>query len=103
MLGQILSALEQTGQTKNTLIIATGDNGALKRPYPPLRDAKSSIYEGGHREPFIARWPGRILPDQQLAKPSASPIFSLPVQRFLTNRYRVTPPKIVSVFYLALW
>ena len=62
MLGQILDALEQTGQTKNTLIIATGDNGAAKRPYPPLRDAKSSIYEGGHREPFIARWPGRIAP-----------------------------------------
>ena len=62
MLGQILDALEQTGQTKNTLIIATGDNGAAKRPYPPLREAKSSIYEGGHREPFIARWPGKIAP-----------------------------------------
>ncbi len=62
MLGQILDALEQTGQTKNTLIIATGDNGAAKRPYPPLRDAKSSIYEGGHREPFIASWSGKITP-----------------------------------------
>ncbi|MGI9447004.1 MAG: sulfatase family protein [Pirellulales bacterium] len=62
MLGQILDALEQTGQTTNTLIIATGDNGAAKRPYPPLREAKSSIYEGGHREPFIARWPAKITP-----------------------------------------
>jgi arylsulfatase A-like enzyme len=62
MLGQILDALEQTGQTNNTLIIATGDNGAAKRPYPPLREAKSSIYEGGHREPFVARWPGKITP-----------------------------------------
>jgi arylsulfatase A-like enzyme len=62
MLGRIMDALERTGQDKNTLLIATGDNGAAKRPYPPLREAKSSIYEGGHREPFVARWPGRIKP-----------------------------------------
>jgi arylsulfatase A-like enzyme len=62
MLGQILDTLKRTGQTQDTLIIATGDNGAAKRPYPPLRDAKSSIYEGGHREPFIASWPGKIAP-----------------------------------------
>ena len=60
MLGQLMDALERTGQDKNTLVIATGDNGAARRPYPPLREAKSSIYEGGHREPFVARWPGRI-------------------------------------------
>ena len=63
MLGQILDVLERTNQTKNTLVIATGDNGAAKRPYPPLREAKSSIYEGGHREPFVARWPGKIKPN----------------------------------------
>ena len=62
MLGELLEALERTGQAKNTLVIATGDNGAAKRPYPPLREAKSSIYEGGHREPFVARWPGQIKP-----------------------------------------
>ena len=62
MLGEILDALERTGQAKNTLVIATGDNGAANRPYPPLREAKSSIYEGGHREPFVARWPGKIKP-----------------------------------------
>ena len=60
MLGQIMDALKRTGQEKNTLLIATGDNGAARRPYPPLREAKSSIYEGGHREPFVARWPGKI-------------------------------------------
>jgi len=62
MLGQILDALESTGQANDTLVIATGDNGAAKRAYPPLREAKSSIYEGGHREPFVARWPGQIEP-----------------------------------------
>ncbi len=62
MLGQILAALDRTGQAGRTLVIATGDNGAAKRPYAPLREAKSSIYEGGHREPFVARWPGDIEP-----------------------------------------
>ncbi len=60
MLGQIMDALKRAGQEKDTLLIATGDNGAAKRSYPPLREAKSSIYEGGHREPFVARWPGKI-------------------------------------------
>ncbi len=63
MLGQLLDLLDRTGQSKNTLVIATGDNGAAKRPYPPLREAKSSIYEGGHREPLVARWPGKIEPN----------------------------------------
>ncbi|MCA9194156.1 MAG: arylsulfatase [Planctomycetales bacterium] len=63
MLGQILNALERTGQASNTLVIATGDNGAAGRPYAPLRESKSSIYEGGHREPFVARWPGHVTPN----------------------------------------
>ena len=62
MLGQIMEALKRNGQDKNTLLIATGDNGAAGRTYAPLRDNKSSIYEGGHREPFVARWPGKIKP-----------------------------------------
>jgi arylsulfatase A len=63
MLGQILDTLKRTGLSENTLVIATGDNGAAKRDYPPLRDSKSSIYEGGHREPFVALWPGKIQPN----------------------------------------
>ena len=62
MLGQIMEALKRNGQDKNTLLIATGDNGAAGRSYEPLRNNKSSIYEGGHREPFVARWPGKIKP-----------------------------------------
>jgi arylsulfatase A-like enzyme len=62
MLGQIMEALKRNGQAENTLLIATGDNGAAGRAYEPLRAHKSSIYEGGHREPFVARWPGKIKP-----------------------------------------
>ena len=60
MLGLILDTLDKKGLSRNTLVIATGDNGAAGRPYPPLRADKGSIYEGGHREPFAVRWPGRI-------------------------------------------
>ena len=62
MLGQILDTLESTGLADDTLVLVSADNGAAGRTYLPLRDNKGSIYEGGHREPFLARWPGRIKP-----------------------------------------
>jgi len=60
MLGQIMEALEKHGLAENTLLIATADNGAEGRAYEPLRGSKRSIYEGGHRVPFVARWPGKV-------------------------------------------
>ena len=60
VMGQILDALERNHLADNTLVIATSDNGAAGRVYAPLRGCKTSIYEGGHREPFLARWPGKI-------------------------------------------
>lgn len=62
--GRILSKLSEHNLHKDTLLIVTSDNGALTRfgqPYGHqsngiLRGEKASIYEGGHRVPFIARW-----------------------------------------------
>lgn len=62
MLGRLLDTLESTGLADDTLVLVSADNGAAGRTYLPLRDNKGSIYEGGHREPFLARWPGRIKP-----------------------------------------
>lgn len=62
MLGEIMRLLERRGLADNTLLIATSDNGAEQRAYPPLRGSKRSIYEGGHRVPFVARWPGKVPP-----------------------------------------
>lgn len=62
VLGQVLEALERQKLADNTLIMVSSDNGAAGRSYAPLRGAKTSIYEGGHREPFVARWPGKIKP-----------------------------------------
>jgi len=61
-LGKILEVLERNHLAENTLIIATSDNGAEHRAYEPLRESKRSIYEGGHRVPFIVRWPGKVKP-----------------------------------------
>ena len=60
VLGQVLEALDRQKLSENTLILVSSDNGAAGRPYAPLRGAKTSIYEGGHRVPFVARWPEKI-------------------------------------------
>jgi len=62
MLGQILEALDRNKLSGNTLVIAASDNGAEHRAYAPLRESKRSIYEGGHRVPFVVRWPGKVKP-----------------------------------------
>jgi arylsulfatase A len=65
--GKIMEFLKQKGIENNTLLIVTSDNGAVKGAKGHLsggkfRGYKSNIWEGGHRVPFIARWPGRIAP-----------------------------------------
>jgi len=62
IVGEILESLERKHLAENTLVIVTSDNGAEHRAYAPLRESKRSIYEGGHRVPFIARWPGKVKP-----------------------------------------
>jgi arylsulfatase A-like enzyme len=71
--GKLIKKLEDTGLADTTLIFFTSDNGAL---WPrvceygdpahdnngPLRDYKASVYEGGHRVPFIVKWPKRVKP-----------------------------------------
>jgi len=70
--GQILQVLEKHGISEETLIIFTSDNGCspeanyteLARyghnPSFHFRGHKADIFEGGHRVPFLARWPGKI-------------------------------------------
>lgn len=61
--GVILDTLAELGIDEDTLVIFTSDNGSNARnggSNGPLRGAKGSTWEGGMREPCIARWPGRI-------------------------------------------
>jgi arylsulfatase A-like enzyme len=59
--GQVMQALRQNGLDENTLVVFTSDNGPwYQGSTGNLRGRKGSTFEGGVREPFIARWPGRI-------------------------------------------
>jgi arylsulfatase A-like enzyme len=64
--GEVIAALEREGLSKNTLVIFSSDNGPWLTmglaggSAGPLRDGKGSTFEGGMREPAIARWPGKI-------------------------------------------
>lgn len=68
--GQILGALAAHGLADNTLVIMTSDNGAHwpvkqiekygHRANHVYRGQKADIWDGGHRVPFLVRWPGRV-------------------------------------------
>ena len=57
-LGAIMEALAKTGQSDNTLIIFTSDNGGGLNPNGTLRGGKANLYEGGLRVPFVVAGPG---------------------------------------------
>jgi arylsulfatase A len=61
--GVILDTLKELGIDEDTLVIFTSDNGSNARnggSNGPLRGNKGSTWEGGMREPCIARWPGKV-------------------------------------------
>jgi arylsulfatase A-like enzyme len=91
--GEIMKLLDRLDQDENTLVIFTSDNGSPmyrmnSETYPDhvtdetldyynerhhranshLRGIKGDLYEGGHRVPFIARWPARVTPGQKTSE-----------------------------------
>ena len=87
--GRILTALEDKGVRKNTLVVFTSDNGGSTttnntQSYPPddspsgrltanncmLRGQKGNVYEGGTRVPTLVSWPGKIA-----ARQDPTPVF----------------------------
>jgi arylsulfatase A-like enzyme len=84
-IGQVLEAIDSSGEAGNTLVVITSDNGSYMYRYDepghkdhtdddsiqgyraanhtangPWRGTKADIYEAGHHVPFLVRWPGRI-------------------------------------------
>ncbi|MBE2282834.1 MAG: sulfatase-like hydrolase/transferase [Prosthecobacter sp.] len=60
-IGALMEAVEKAGQRDNTLVIFMSDNGGSGNGgNAPLKGSKSTMWEGGLRVPFIARWPGKL-------------------------------------------
>jgi len=74
VVGEVSKALKRNGFADNTLVIFTSDNGCSKAAGIPqlaaqghkvsahLRGSKADIWDGGHRIPFIVKWPGKVEP-----------------------------------------
>lgn len=72
MVGEVVNALQENGLSENTLVIFTSDNGAMlnrggrdavkagHKINGDLLGFKFGVWEGGHRVPLIAKWPGKI-------------------------------------------
>ena len=73
--GLVLDTLEALNLSSNTLVMFINDNGG-DPDWPsdnfPLRDAKTSLYEGGVRVPYLIRWPGHVPAGQVLTNPVIS-------------------------------
>lgn len=72
VVGEVSAALEKNGFAKDTLVIFSSDNGCSKAAgidklaqqghavSAHLRGSKADIWDGGHRIPFLVRWPGHV-------------------------------------------
>jgi arylsulfatase A-like enzyme len=76
--GEIIKTLAELGLDWNTLVVFTSDNGPwlIRKENGGsagiLRNGKGTTYEGGVREPFIARWPGKIPKGRVCDEPAIS-------------------------------
>ncbi len=109
--GRVLAALEKSGAAQTTLVLFSSDNGCApsagtremeaKGHYPsgPWRGYKADAWEGGHRVPFIVRWPGVVAPGtrcdaliQQTDVNPPSPLYAKPCYHRQVHHQQDTAP-----------
>jgi arylsulfatase len=83
--GEVLATLKKQGLENDTIVMMSSDNGPWYQGSPGrLRGRKGMTYEGGVREPFIAKFPGRI-PKGSLCTGVAGTVDILPTLAGLTG------------------
>lgn len=109
--GQVLKALEANGVADNTLVIFTTDNGTSpKCDFEQLREnntdlqnhwrgMKADAFEGGHRVPFIVRWPGKI----KAATKSDRTISLVDIMATCAEAAGITLPDTAAEDSVSLW
>jgi arylsulfatase A-like enzyme len=74
--GHVLAAIEKSGEEENTLVFFISDNGGPQQANgsdnTPLRGDKGSVYEGGVRVPFVAKWKGKLPAGKTFEQPVIS-------------------------------
>ena len=91
-IGELRRTLIELGIEKNTFVLFFSDNGPsgdFPSGSPDLRGGKGSVYEGGHKVPAIAWWPGTIEPGTQ----SDIPLISIDVMPTLLSLAHAPPSK----------
>ncbi len=100
--GRILAKLDELGLAENTLVVFSSDNGGVGgyeragieglkgiTDNAPLRSGKGSLYEGGVRVPWVARWTGKVEPGSTCHEP----ILSVDLYPTLLELAGASPPK----------
>ncbi len=93
--GEILATLKEYDIDENTMVIFTSDNGPWlsygehSGSALPLREGKGTAWEGGQREPFIIRYPGKIQADQTIEVP----VMAIDLLPTIANLTGATLPK----------
>ena len=107
-IGQVLAAIDASGQRENTLVIVTSDNGASAIQAEcaqheefyghfsssQYRGYKSDIWDGGHRVPCIVRWPATIAAASRCSDPIG--IFDLYATAADVVHYTLSPEEAVD-------